>query len=85
MLLDNREILYRGWRIEPFAIPCADGNWEVSCEIKKLDGTSDDSASAFLENVVRKTKEDAIADACVHARNTIDSSWAVPCPSKTLR
>jgi hypothetical protein len=77
----NSEIFYRGWKIEPFAIPCADGYWQGTCEIRKLDGTSSDGALVALGSVVRKVKKDAIADVCEQARHVIDSSCAVPYPA----
>ena len=82
MTLKNSEILYRGWRIEPFAIPNADGSWQGSCEIVKLNETPDDGVLATLGDVVRRTKEDAIADICEHARHVIDASCAFPYPTK---
>jgi|GEM_PF-909888 len=78
MTLEKSEILYRGWHIEPFAIPGGDGTWQGTCEIRKLDGTSSDSALAVLGSVVRKTKKDAISDICEQARHVIDSSCAFP-------
>ena len=77
----NSEILYRGWRIEPFAIPSATGSWVGTCEIRKLDGTSSDSTLTSIDNVVRDTKDEAIADICKNAQRVIDASCAFPYPT----
>ena len=71
-------ISYRGWTVSPLAIPVAGGNWHGTCEIRKIDGTSSDATLYTLGNVVRSTKEDAIAEICEQARREIDSTFALP-------
>ena len=78
MTSKNSEILYRGWRIEPLAIPSVGGGWVGTCEIRKLDGTSSDSTLTSIDNVVRDTKDDAIGDICMDAQRVIDASCAFP-------
>lgn len=70
--------IYRGWRIEPFAIPCADGSWLGTCEIRQTDVPNSEGAQAMLTNVVRQSKNDAIADIRASARHEIDSIFAFP-------
>jgi hypothetical protein len=73
--------IYRGWRIEPFAIPCADGSWLGTCEIRQTDVPDSEGTQAMLANVVRQSKSEAIADIRDCARHEIDSIFGLPCPA----
>lgn len=75
---NNKEMIYRGWHIEPFAIPCGDGSWLGTCEIRQTNVPDSEGAHAMLANLIRQNKSEAIADICQHARQEIDSTFAFP-------
>ena len=74
----NPGMIYRGWHIEPLAIPCADGRWLGTCEIRQTGVPDSEGAQAMLANLVRSSKHDAIVDICRHARREIDAIFALP-------
>ena len=78
MTSSNAETTYRGWRIEPLAIPSGDGNWLGTCEIRQAACPPSEGAQAMLANVIRKSKREAIADISEHARRQIDAIFADP-------
>lgn len=78
MNFSNPQTTYRGWQIEPFAIPGWDGNWLGTCEIRQVDCPPSEGAQAMLVNVVRKSKREAIDDISNYARRQIDAIIAEP-------
>ena len=74
----NSETIYRGWHIEPFAIPGMDGTWLGTCEIRQADCPPSEGAQAMLVNLVRKSKLEAIADISEQAKRQIDAIFAEP-------
>jgi hypothetical protein len=78
MTSNNSEAIYRGWCIEPFAIPSENGNWLGTCEIRQTDCPPSDAAQAMLANVLRKSKREAIADISEAARRQIDAMFGEP-------
>ncbi len=78
MTSSNTKAIYRGWHIEPFAIPGLDGNWLGTCEIRQANCPASDGAQAMLVNVKRKSKGEAIVDIIEHARRQIDAIFGEP-------
>lgn len=75
---ERLKVHYRGWAMMPTAIPQGDGTWTGNVELEVVDGDGADTFQGSFPNIVRDSKEDAIAAACDAARGHIDDLIADP-------
>ncbi len=78
MTPSTTKAIYRGWHIEPLAIPGLDGDWLGTCEIRQANCPASESSRAMLVNVKRKSKHEAIVAIIEHARRQIDAIFGEP-------